>query len=52
MHQYFANECRDFEDGLTLELEPSDVEIINLYSIENGKYKLGDISKYISVAAK
>ena len=37
---------------MTLELEPNGVEIINLYRMENHNIKIGDTSKYISIATK
>ena len=52
MHKYFNKLCSDFEDGMTLELEPNGVEIINLYRMENDNIKIGDTSKYISIATK
>jgi len=45
MHQYFAKECGRFSDGMTLQIEPNDVEIINL-----SRGEIADTSKYISVA--
>ena len=47
VHQYFANVCGKFSDGMTLQVEPNDVEIINL-----SRGEIGDTSKYISIAAK
>ncbi len=50
MHCYFSGKCEEFVDGMTFEMAPNDVEIINLYQINDGEYEPGDTSKYISVA--
>ena len=47
MHMYFRKICGEFKDGMKVEIEPHGVEIINLF-----KGEVGDISKYISIAAQ
>lgn len=45
MHMYFKNICATFEDGMEIEIEAGDVEIINL-----SKGNFYNTEKYISIA--
>lgn len=45
MYRYFERTCNDFKDGMVLEIEPNDVEIINLHKA--GCEKVCNTDKYI-----
>jgi hypothetical protein len=48
-YSYFG---RKYMREIEVELEGDDVEIVNLYKVNDGKIKIGNTKKYISIATK